>query len=94
MKTNNELAAIIAREILELGSEPNDKCHRIAFKGGAYPDNETELGGLCEGPLAATILEVLNREITCESFEVTMGSTAVIAACAYASPRYPRRAAR
>ena len=28
---------------------------------------------------------VLNREITCRSYEVTMGSSAVIAACAYAS---------
>jgi sugar/nucleoside kinase (ribokinase family) len=36
------------------------------------------MGGLASLP-------VVDREITCESFDVTMGSTAVLAACAYAA---------
>ena len=49
---------------------------RVLFTGDINVD--VMMGGL-------ECFPVLNREITCESFEVTMGSSAVIAACAYAS---------
>lgn len=49
---------------------------RVLFIGDINVD--IMMGGLACFP-------VLNREITCESFEVTMGSSSVIAACAHAS---------
>lgn len=54
-----ELGKAIARSIMSVGDEPNDKAHRIAFKGGTYPEGETDLGGLCEVALAAHIRGVL-----------------------------------
>lgn len=49
---------------------------RVLFIGDINVD--VMMGGL-------ECFPVLNREITCESFEITMGSSAVIAACVYAS---------
>ena len=51
----SDLACAIARDIFASGDEPHDKVQRIAFKGGNYPDAETELGGYCEESLARRI---------------------------------------
>ena len=51
-----KLAETIARDIFESGDElPNDKTQRISFKGGKYPDAETDIGGFCESALADRI---------------------------------------
>ena len=54
-----EFADQIASDIFDVGSEPSRGTdgivQRIAFKGGRYNDNETELGGLCEKALAERI---------------------------------------
>lgn len=56
-KEPSELASAIARDIFSMGDHPlnDDKAHRIEFKGGHYPDGETDLGGLCEKSLADRI---------------------------------------
>ena len=41
--------------MFEAMSEGDNKVHRIAFKGGDYPDNETDLGGLCEEAFARSL---------------------------------------
>lgn len=56
MTTSEDLAQRIARAIFASGDAPDDKAQRIEFKGGTWPDNETNLGGLCEESLAALIL--------------------------------------
>jgi len=56
-----DLANTIAREIFKVGSDPHDKAHRIEFKGGAYPNDETSLGGFCESALATHILSTLRN---------------------------------
>lgn len=48
-----ELGQRLARSILDCGSE--GRAHRVALKGGSYPDKETDLGGLCETALACHI---------------------------------------
>ncbi|MGH9340383.1 MAG: carbohydrate kinase family protein [Acidobacteriota bacterium] len=50
--------------------------HRVLFVGDINVD--VIMGGLQSPP-------TLDREVTCESYDVTMGSTAVISACAYSS---------
>lgn len=59
--TNAEMGAYLAREIFELGSEPTDIVQRLEFKGGRYPDAETNLGGLSESSLADFIAYALDR---------------------------------
>lgn len=58
---NKELAAYLARQIFEIGDEPNDKAQRLEFKGGTYPDHETNLGGLSESSLADFIHYALDK---------------------------------
>lgn len=60
--TKEELAEQIARAIFACGDEPNDKVHRIQFRGGKYARNETDLGGLCEESLARIILGALEKQ--------------------------------
>lgn len=55
----SELASILAREIFKLGDEPNSPCQRLEFKGGEWPDNEREQGGICEQAL----VEFLAKQI-------------------------------
>jgi len=43
------------------GANPNDRCQRIAFKGGVYPDKETNLGGLCRTALRDRIIEAFEK---------------------------------
>ncbi len=58
-----ELSELIARDLFATGSEPSRGVagivQRIEFKGGEYPDDETELGGLCEKSLARRIRSIL-----------------------------------
>lgn len=53
------LGARIARSILEVSSDGGPRATRIALKVGTWPDNETDLGGLCESALASHIRGVL-----------------------------------
>jgi hypothetical protein len=62
MKDDKELAAVIARQIFEVGGDgPNHKVTRIQFLTGVYPHAETPGGGFSEGPLADFIEKVLNK---------------------------------
>jgi hypothetical protein len=58
--TNIELVTKIAHHIFNCGHEPNDKVQRLEFKGGQYPDNETNLGGLCLDALINVIEQCLD----------------------------------
>ncbi len=57
-----KLAVKIARDIFKSGDQSNDKTQRMAFKGGEYPDSETNLGGYCEVALADRIHATLIAE--------------------------------
>ena len=57
---SEELAKKIAREIFELGDEPNSPTQRLSFVGGKWPDNEKHQGGIAEYPLMRLIEKVLN----------------------------------
>lgn len=56
-----DLAAHIARVIMDspVGVEP-DRAQRLAFRGGRYPDAETDLGGLNQTALVARIKAALD----------------------------------
>lgn len=58
MKDDRELAAIIARKIFEAG-DASEKCERIQFMCGKYPERPS--GGFSEGPLTDFITAVLKR---------------------------------
>jgi len=58
---NAQLGVYLARKLFELGDEPHDKAQRIEFKGGVYPDRETNLGGLTESSLADFIEYALDK---------------------------------
>jgi hypothetical protein len=49
--TAPRLAECLARAIFEMGDEPTSPCTRIQFKGGKWPDNERNQGGIREQPL-------------------------------------------
>lgn len=53
--TNEEKATYLARELFALGDfgAVNDRTQRIEFKGGIWPDSETDLGGMCEGAMVS-----------------------------------------
>jgi len=84
------LAVTIARSIFAAGDEPGSPCKRIQFKGGKWPDNERNQGGIGETPLVALIaaqLEAhnnqasdapgsaaLNREQSCEKEKDSIGT--------------------
>jgi hypothetical protein len=57
--TAGRLAECLARAIFEMGDEPNSPCNRIQFKGGKWPDNERNQGGIGEGPLTVAIRKKL-----------------------------------
>lgn len=60
MVDDNELAALVARDVFKYLDIADDRCQRIEGKGGEYPKRETTLGGLCEEALA----EVIERSLT------------------------------
>ena len=51
----------IARRVFSMGDRNGDKCQRLEFKGGNWPDNETSLGGICESSLASHIASILSE---------------------------------
>jgi hypothetical protein len=56
---NDVLAAYLARKIFECPhGAGNRDVQRIAFKAGPW-ENETDLGGLCEGALESVIRNAL-----------------------------------
>lgn len=61
----NPLATKLARAIFECGDDirpgGTDKCQRIQFMGGTYPDAERPLGGLCESSLESYLDHLLAR---------------------------------
>jgi len=62
--SNDELSKLLARAIFELGDVRESKCQRIAFRGGGYPDNETDNGGLIESSLAENLHRILDKIFT------------------------------
>lgn len=55
-----QLAQRIARAIFECPQGcGDDKVQRIELKGGSWPANETDLGGLCEDALVNVICGAL-----------------------------------
>lgn len=59
--TIEALAQLIAREIFKCGNEPESQCNRLQFKGGQWPDNERNQGGIGEAPLAKLIEETIRK---------------------------------
>lgn len=57
MSLISELSQKIARDLFRKLDLGDDKCQRLAAKGGSWPDNETSLGGWCEAALANAIHE-------------------------------------
>lgn len=57
------LAAKISEKIFACGDEPGSPCTRIQFKGGKWPDNERNQGGIEQVPLYRMILEILNEHL-------------------------------
>jgi hypothetical protein len=55
----DEIGAHIARHIMRVGRERGKEPHRIAYKHGVCPHQETEGGGLCESALASAVTEAL-----------------------------------
>jgi hypothetical protein len=54
-KTKQKLADYLAEYIFEIGNNPDGTVQRIQFKGGRWPNEETNLGGLCEPALSNVI---------------------------------------
>ena len=58
-KKPSDLACAIARDLFDMGSEPSRGdagiVHRMAFIAGEWPDDEIQLGGLCESAMARRI---------------------------------------
>ena len=53
------MAQKIAQAIMRVGDEPGSPCKRIQFKGGEWPDNERNQGGLCEDALFRIVYRTL-----------------------------------
>lgn len=61
MNPSKNLGELIARRIFELGDEAQSPCSRIQFKGGMYPLDERNQGGMAEKPLAKFIQDILDE---------------------------------
>jgi hypothetical protein len=59
MVTDEELGALIARDVFKYLDIADDRCQRIEGRGGTYPKRETTLGGLCETALAEVVANSL-----------------------------------
>jgi hypothetical protein len=53
--STNGLHTLLARLIFMVGDNAGNPCQRIQFKGGEWPDSETDNGGLCEIALASLL---------------------------------------
>lgn len=60
----SDLADRLATHVFEQGDEdrPGGRVQRLQYKGGKYPDCETDLGGLCQEALAGIIRDFLHHE--------------------------------
>ena len=58
-----ELADKIADDILSVGDEGGDKCKRIAFMVGKYPEGERSSGGAAKSSLANILQKSLQRQL-------------------------------
>ena len=59
-----KLATAITDEFFKLGSRDSiDKCQRIQFMTGSYPENEKPNGGLCERSFSDLVERVINSFI-------------------------------
>lgn len=58
---NVKRGAELARRLFAVPNEPGDRTQRIEFKGGKYPEAETNLGGYCESALAEWFTAELDR---------------------------------
>lgn len=70
----NALGARLARDLMAVGDENGDKACRMEYKGGIYPNNETNLGGMCEAALAgffaARLRDYLDASIAEQEAEI------------------------
>lgn len=64
MNIIKSLAEAVAKDIFELGNEPDSPCHRIEFKGGKHPNAETAQGGMCLKSLADNIEESIKKRLS------------------------------
>lgn len=55
------MADYLSRAIFSAGHDGNDKTQRIAFRGGRYPGEETDLGGFCRNALKDWIADAIRR---------------------------------
>lgn len=77
--TSKELASYLARQIFKLGDEGADRTQRLEFKGGEWPDKETDLGGVCEVALVSFLERVINERGTApEPRALPIGDTALL----------------
>lgn len=54
------LSGQITNKLFELGSDlGSDPCHRIAFMGGNYPDDEIQQGGLSKESFDRFIIGII-----------------------------------
>jgi len=54
----------LAKDLLAIGDEPGSPAHRVQFKGGKYPDDEKDQGGMCEVALAGFFAEKLKEYLS------------------------------
>lgn len=54
------LAELLARRLFECGDEGGSAVQRIAFKGGRYPNDERDQGGMCEAAVVALFRTVID----------------------------------
>jgi hypothetical protein len=73
--TAPRLAECLARFIFEIGDEPDSPCTRIQFKGGKWPDNERNQGGIAENPLRKELEKKLTEWGCPPNAEVSEGGT-------------------
>lgn len=79
-------AAEIARRIFRCGDEFGDTVQRIQFKGGTYPDSETNQGGMCEKALSTFIAPIIrdaSAEITAERDALVEALTELVSLKSY-----------
>lgn len=62
-----DLASRLAAHVFHRVVTGGGTVQRIQFKGGKYPDNETNMGGLCESALACELMAGIER--ACEEAE-------------------------
>lgn len=59
----DKLAAKIAKEIFEIGSEPYSPCTRIQFMAKKSDETENSQGGLCEIALEQSLRRLFKKHL-------------------------------